>query len=402
MSSPSSALLAINGFFMGNSVVYEHMSAKNVQQGQTDFMAWQQSSRISNVVRFALYVKDIANKTTNTNAFRRRVIVNVLSYPIPFALQILNHHVDEKYYPILKKNVVLARNHVEHAALVIDTLITGYFAIVISPIFGVGLLTGLAFQAILYSHKLPVKVKEMWEKCQLVIAFASIAAPSFLYDDGLALRNLISILLELGIFTYEHYFENKKIERLTEKQNVTIEQAKEIINTTISKFKVNPKHLNFRVRLPNNKDIDIVESMKNLACGIKWDEKNLSTFKAKLLDDPRFQSKHQDFNKQEDIRDDYAKELFYKGSKTLAQEIAEHKIKEGDAYIRYGILEEQLKAILNYLNDCKEDITDDLFTLAIDGGSYCASGKVRVIQELYETKVLSGADVQTKFLFWLT
>ncbi len=107
---------SISGFFSGTGIVLSYSSSKNVQQGQTDYMAFKQSARISSLISFAFFVREQVHGIATT-ASTRRWTARLLSIPIPFALQILNAHVKLEEHPRLKQSILFARNHVEHGSV---------------------------------------------------------------------------------------------------------------------------------------------------------------------------------------------------------------------------------------------------------------------------------------------
>lgn len=387
---------SVFGFLMGGGIIHDYRCAKNVQQGQTDFMAYKQAARINNLINFGLYV--FRGNETPEYSFTRRLTITLISYPIPFALQILNHRVDAKVHPTLKACILAARNNLESVAVAVDVLLGVYFATQISPAFGVAGLVGLTIEVLKDQQLLSPKIKEIWEKAHLFIIFAHLITVPLLFPNVSVLM-IADIILNIGCFVWEHYFE-KPPPNVLPAVEMTVERAKEILNTPLEKFRVNLSHLAMNPKLADALiDVDIVAITESLIKGINWTDEHYKTFKLKLLSDARFVSENPHLGL-DGIPDEVAKQEFEKGARIIAKEIAGSCISHGDDYIRYNALQRNLKAVLKKLSTM-DDPADDLFKLAIEGGAYCASGKVNAIQQMYEDLIQREASLDDKFLLWL-
>jgi hypothetical protein len=404
------AVRALGGVISGSGLLLTYRTMGSIAQGRTDFIAYKQSSILLEVALSAIsLLKDV--NIISLSKSTRKWVAGLIAYPLPFALQILNHHISARENPILKNCILTARLHLEHIAFAIDLCVSVLFTYYVAPYYGMGILSGLTIELLNEAQFLPAKVKEVWEKSWIALASTQCFLKIGIMED-LDLWDIGKFLGELAIFTWETYFE-KPASELTQAMLLSFDRAKALIATPLQDLLVDWSHVSVHPHLviKGASTINIYETMEKLVNNIDWKHhNNLRTFKTKMLKDVRFQETHPLMDSIEGITDDFAKKYFTTGALLEAQQIASGYFEKGDSYIRFDILQGMLKSILKSLSDDFSstpndlDATDDIFRLALEGGQYCADGHVEVIENIYKKRILASKEVplQTKVLQLLT
>ncbi len=387
------AFRLLGGVMSGGGLLMTYRSLRSVQQGQTVFIAYKQSTILYDLSQstFSL-LKDM--ELASPSKGRKNWYARVIAYPLPFALQILHYNLDEKKYPALKSAVTTARNHIEHVAFAVDVTVSVLFTYYVAPYYGVGILIGISIEILNEEKVLQGRVKDVWEKAWLGIAFSRLLKLAIFDENDLWDIGLFAC--ELSVFTWEHYLADK-FHKEAPSNNLKPGQAE-----TINRTEVNWLHLeeNPSLAIRGSSHLNIVETMDALIKRVEWNEAHLAAFKSRLLADPIFLSK----GNTDEISDETAKREFSGGAKLLANQIANMAIEKGDSYIRYEVLQAMLRSILKSMQEnFNLDAVDDLFQLSLSGGDYCGGGKAETIENVYKRRILHGMDIplRVKFLHLL-
>ena len=418
----------LNGIMTGGSAISSFREISSIAQGETDFLAFIQSQRVCSLVHECFYILNEVYHYDISKS-RQKWTALTIGYSIPFALQMANHRIDAKQYPLLKKSIVYLRDHLDHLMLIADIALTGMHAYNMSPLSGIGMAIGFTIEVLDETKVLPAKVKAVWEKTRIGLALISIMNAGFLFEGLFTYHNYVYFAGLIGTFVWEQYFErnpppaevvhrlsyDKAVKLHSENQMFKLISADGALNALVDdkerrllddpqKFQVNWAHVNFDPKLVSTgaADIGIRVTMQVLINKVVWNAGNLNVFRAKLLSDARFQKAHPEMKVEEDIPLETVQKIFIERAGLLATEIADSRIAKGDSFIRYDLLQAMLKSILKNLNE-SENFEGDLFKLAVEGGDYCAAGKVEVIEEVYKRRVLGRGNIplQTKFLYQL-
>lgn len=401
-------LRTLGGLMTGAGLLFTYRTAGSVAQGCTDFVAIKQASLSFEATEstFSL-LKDM--ELTTLSRGKRRWVARLIAYPLPFALQILNHQIKADVHPSLKQGILLVRKHIEHIALAVDITVSVLFTYYVAPRYGVGILVGLGIEVLNEYKILPTKVKQIWEQVWIAAAFTRIL--NVAYFDDVDVWEIGQFIGEMTVFTWENYFQ-KDQENVLNPVDMGLKDIESCLAKPLEQFKVNWSHVHCNPRLVPKaaQNIDTVKLMEELGDKIDWDEDhNLQKFKHWMLDDPRFQ---RNYPLMKSISDDFAKDHFKTGARLIATQIAEGSFQKGDAYIRLDVLQGMLKAVLHNISediasaDSEKRIqaTSDLFILALNGGEYCVTGLVEAVESIYKRRILSGNEVplETKLLYLLT
>ena len=400
-------LRALGGVMTGSGLLFSYRSMASANQGQTDFIAYKQSNILYEVAASSLsLLKELGSFEVGKS--KRKWITSAIAYPLPFALQILNHKIDGKSHPVLKQGILYARRHVEHVAFAVDLCVSVLFTYYVAPYYGAGILVGLTIELLNEQKVMPAKIRAVWEKTWIAISFSRLLNVALL--DGADLWDVGRFIAEISIFTWETYFERGAPQEV-HKHALTHSNVEELLAKPLDQLQVNASHLSIKpqIALRGSSGIDIQKTMLELVKRVSWTKKTSRTFKQMLLRNTIFKGNYPHKVKQSDISDRLARQEFQQGAMLLATQIANSAIETGDGYIRYEILQSMLKSILKSLLECPDidaDLTalDDLFQLALEGGDYCGGGKAETIENIYNRRVLQGAKIplKLKFLYLLT
>lgn len=424
------------GVMSGGGLLMSYRSLKSVQQGQTVFIAYKQSTILYDLATSSFSLLKELDLTDASNS-SRKWMVRLIAYPLPFALQILHYNLDAKKYPEVARVVESARQHMEHVALAIDVTVSVLFTYYVAPCYGMGMLIGLSIEVLNEEKVLSGRVKDVWEKAWLGLAFSRLFRLAIFDDNDVWGLGLFAC--ELGTFTWEHYLSDHYQKSSTPAAYHTGDP------------RVNRSHLheNPNLSIKGARHLKISEAMESLVKGVEWTKEYLMALKDHLIKDPIFVEANSLHNKKAaDISDETAKEAFEAGATLLANQIENSGIQKGDSYIRYEVLQAMLRSILKTLEDDfnQEEITDkmdllklyeianrldpkllsgnevvhagrlrnqlkglqetlrhsavsDLIQLAISGGDYCGGGKAETIEEIYKRRVIHGKEIPLKVKF---
>lgn len=114
---------SIGGILDGSGLLLTYRTMGSIAQGKTDFIAYKQSSLLMEAAlsTFSL-MKDLDYLSMPKQ--NRKWIARLIAYPLPFALQVLNHHIDAKKHPTIKNGILLCRGHIEHVAFAVDITVS--------------------------------------------------------------------------------------------------------------------------------------------------------------------------------------------------------------------------------------------------------------------------------------
>lgn len=383
----------LGGVMTGGGLLMSYRSLKSVQQGKTVFIAYKQSTILYDLAlsTFSL-LRDMDLPCPSRG--RRPWMARLVAYPLPFALQIIHYNIDDKKHPQIAEAVKTAREHMEHVALAIDVVVSALFTYYVAPYYGVGILIGITIEMLNEEKVLTGKVKDVWEKAWLGLAFSRLFRLALFEDNDLLDLGLFAC--ELATFTYEHYFADSFEQPAPQKAP---------FDDRIPQ--VNWSHLleNPNLTIKGAAHLNIVETMEALTKRVEWNKPNLLAFKAHLIKDPRFcdlySLKIWDDMKAEELQeiaaaipDDAAIKEFQAGAKLLATQVANMAIQRGDSYIRYEVMQGMLRSILKTMEEnFDQNAVADLFQLAVSGGDYCGGGKAETIENVYKRRVLQGKEV---------
>lgn len=388
------------GLMSGSGLLLSYRCMGSVARGKTDFIALKQSALIFESAMSVINLL-IDMEITNTSTTRRKWIARLIAYPLPFALQILNHHVDTAKHPYVKRSLLFARNHIEHVAFAVDVCSTLAFTYYVAPKYGIGMLIGLSIELLNENKVFSAKVKEVWEKVWICLAFTQVLKVAVIKNvDRWEVAKLFG---EISVFTWENYFAKSPPSRLNE-HLFNPDQPQKLLEKPLNKFSVNWSHVQLDPELviPGADKLSIVDTAKTLIEKVSWTPQNLKLFKEKLLGDLRFANHHPSKQKIEDISDEFAKEYFKDGLTVEAAQISTSSFQSGDAYIKYDNLQGMMKSIFKVIKEQLDnpehtmEAMDDLFRLALEGGEYCAAGHVQVIEDIYKSRILRGKDIPLK------
>lgn len=390
-------LRGMSGVRAGAGLLFSYRNMTSVAQGQTDFIAYKQSNILYDVALSTMSLlndMDLADIGRN----KQKWCALLFAYPIPFALQIINHQVNGKSHPILKQSILFARKHVQRVAFAVDVCVSIAFAYYVAPIYGAGVLVGLAVELLNEKELLVGKIKAVWEKAWLVLAYTRVLHISYIKDADVV--DICRSVAEVSIFIWEQYFQKNTFSDNLKRQLTTF-NAKNILAKTLSNFQVNCEHLvkNPLPMLQGSAVIDIEKAMEQHASQVVWTKQHYYSFKISLLQNTMFQEKHPDKVAMGDISDELAKKEFVNGANLLAKQIANEANIAGNAYIRYDVLQGMLKSILKSMEtDSSDQRASDLFQLSLEGGSSCASGKSGVIEDVFSRRILNASSLKVKIL----
>lgn len=388
------ASLLTFGLQFGFHHVRSYTSLASVTHGKTDFTAYQQANAIYKTIQPLLYILSEV-KIWEISHTPRKIIATLMAIPIPFALQILNHHIDAANHPTLKEAIVYLRDHVPHINFVVNMCVQTVFAYYFSPFYLAGSCIGVTIEILREQNILSARINAIWEKCSVALGIAQLLGLPFIMD--VSPFDIVQLSVSVLIFLWEHYLEKIPPENLLE-HRLDIEKARIILQHPES-LHVNWEHLfqdpKFGVVAT---EIDIVATMEELIAKVNWTPANLHVYKRKLLEDVRFRDLFPAKREEEDISDAFAMQRFREGAQLIANEIANGQISKGNSFVRYDVNQGMLKSVLRHLNET-DDFLDDLFKLSLEGGDYCATEKVEVIEEILERRVLNGERVPLKLKF---
>lgn len=386
----------IQGFLWGGGSVYSYRNLASVEQGDTDYTGWMQGNKLRRVIGESLYFLNEA-KQIDMPRHKRRWIARLVGYSIPLAIQMLNHRIDGKQNPTIKKIVMAARHHVQHVAFAVDILVTAYFAYMLTPIFAAGAVIGFAIEMAQENNLMSPKVQAVWEKFRIGLCLAYAANAVFVTDWDL--WDLSHMVINLLIYVWEHYLEN------TEPRNPSIHlldevKAKQILRNP-EKLKVNLSHLIEDPKLGSDVNLDIIETMNSLLEKVEYSRANFDNLKQKFLADPVFNKDFPAIVSKDDLSDDLAKQELLSKGKSLATQIAHSAIKKGNSDIQYNILQPMLKKVLQAFQKDKIFDHETFFEMVVRSGDPCGTGMVDGINYAFKIKVLGKngkIDLRMKIL----
>ncbi len=390
----------LSGIFSASAMVYSQRSSQSVAQGETDFRAFTQAKSFFRNINFAtLMLLDAGLLPQNLSKNKRRWIARIISYPLPFVLQILKHHIDPIKQPKLAQGVNFLRDHLEQVAFAIDLAVTAGMIYFSSPFYSAGLMIGFTVEILNSNNLLSEKTRDIWEKSRLLLSFNSVFfSPRLIDIDWLDIGYMAAAVF---IFIQEHYLNVPNKPPL--EHQLHLKQAQKLIDIPLTELEVDWSHLKFdpKIEVPGSYLINIEESMQKLVDKMetRWNEENLRDLKKRLMLSPRFKAKHltiEDFNQ---IPDELAKNEFRNGAHVLAWEISESAIESGGAYIRYGHVQSLLKSTLKILMEF-DHFEPYLFQLSLEGGEYCGAGKIEAIENVYKSLLLITDEIPLKYKFY--
>jgi len=404
MIAITNAFWLSNGLLIGGDAITTFRGIASVAQGETDFLALVQAKRLYSTIRSCFYMLS-SIKGYDGISLRQRVIAITVGYSIPLALQMVNHRLDVKKHPLLKKSIVYLRKHTEHLILITDLAMTAVYAYYMAPIAIAGMAIGFTIEALHERKALPAKINAVWEKAQLLFSLTAIMSVRFVFKEALSPFMIVHFLGLITIFGWEHYFENNTPPSATIHRLAYDEEKISKLIKSPEKFQVNWQHVQYDAKLVSTgaSDVKIRETMEVLINKVEWNEGNLNDFRGRLLIDERFRLAYPDKTSPADIPVSLVIEIFTTRARLLAMEIAESSIAKGDSFIRYDIVQAMLKSDLKSLNEAERDFEGDLFQIAIEGGGACAVGSIHAIENVYERRILRSAKIplQTKLLYQL-
>lgn len=398
------AVRTFAGVLDGSGLLLTYRTMGSIAQGETDFIAFKQSSLLfeATLSVFSL-MKDVNYLSIPKE--KRKWIARLIAYPLPFALQVLNHHIDVKKHPTIKKNIILFRKHLEHVAFIVDITVSALFTYYVARNYGAGLLTGLTIEILNEKKVLPQKVQNVWEKAWILISFTRLF--NITLNDEVDYWDIAKFISEVSIFAYETYLE--KPTKLPNRK-LSLNLIDKVFTLPADKFRVNFSHVNSDpgLMISGANRIDIEIEMKKLADFVKWTPDTLIVWKRKMLKDLQFRTRYPKITEIKEIKDDFAISYFKKGLIEEASQIAHGSFKVGNSFIQFDVLKGMLKSVLKCLLDDVEGkkitaVNDALFKLALEGGDYCATGHVEAIESLYKERILLNKKVplKSKVLFKL-
>ncbi len=371
----------LGGVMAGGGMLMSYRSLESVHQGQTVFIAYKQSTVLYDLTMnvFSL-LKDMERKSPT--GVKRAIIARLIAYPLPFALQVLHYKLDANQYPLTRRVVDTLCNHIEHVALAIDVVVCALFTYYVAPYFGVGTLIGLSIEVLNEKKMLPAKIKDLWEKAWLCLAFSRLLKPAIFNDNDL--WELGHFACEMTTFLWEHYLSDS-----FPKPEAKPQAYHEI------QPRIHWPHLeeNPNLLCKGAHHLDIEEVMNSLMEQVEWTDENLTALTALLGQDSIFLVSNIVPNRKNAIA------YFKTNGKQIADQIGNMAIKKGDSYIRYDILQGMMRSILKSIQDemqkdeTRQNALADLFQLAISGGDYCGGGKSETIENIYKRRVINGKDI---------